>query len=139
MRFLKEIATISIVFLLSGCADGTAIRSGAVRPATNPQNVVVYVSPPKQTYDVVGIVSSESIGWTKQESIDKGIEELKRQAAFLGANGLILNMHETEINYSANTSGTVSANGQVSTSTKITESEGAEKMKATAIFTIGLN
>jgi hypothetical protein len=42
-------------------------------------------------YEVIGIVNASSdAGWTEQGSVDYAVEELKNQAAKLGANGVLL-------------------------------------------------
>ena len=86
---------ISILFLLGlliscATASGTALVTGKQRTATNPTNVVVYTEPPKN-YEVIGIVTASSdSGWTDQEDLEYAMEELKKQAAKIGANGVIL-------------------------------------------------
>jgi uncharacterized protein YbjQ (UPF0145 family) len=53
--------------------------------------VQLYVEPPKSSYEVIALVNASSAsGWTDQQSIDYAIDELKSQAAALGANGVIL-------------------------------------------------
>ena len=50
----------------------------------------LYVDPPAE-YDVIGIVSASSdAGWTEQGDVNYAIAELKRQAAKLGANGVLI-------------------------------------------------
>jgi uncharacterized protein YbjQ (UPF0145 family) len=58
--------------------------------------VVLYVEPPA-TFEVIGLVDASSdAGWTEQGSLDYAVKELKKQAAKLGANGvLILKTGET--------------------------------------------
>jgi len=48
------------------------------------------IEDPKK-YEVIGIVKASSdSGWTAQQEMDYAIAELKKQAAKLGANGVIL-------------------------------------------------
>jgi len=55
-----------------------------------PEQVKIYLDPPA-TFEVIGLVSASSgAGWTEQGSMDYAIEELKKQAAKLGANGVLL-------------------------------------------------
>ena len=50
----------------------------------------LYLEAPK-TYEGIGIVNASSdAGWTEQGSVDYAIEELKKQAAKLGANGVLI-------------------------------------------------
>ena len=93
----KLILAISVASLLSlfsffifSCASGTALVTGRQRPATNADEVVVYTEAPEK-YEVIGIVTASSdAGWTVQGSLDYAIAELKKQAAKIGANGIIL-------------------------------------------------
>lgn len=81
----------ALAILCAGCADGTAIATGnryAPAPATA---VRLYSEPPRANYEVVGLVQAESsTGASAQESMDYALDELKKQAASLGANGVLL-------------------------------------------------
>ena len=77
-------------FNLSGCATGTTLVTGVKRDATNFEQVKIYHTPPAN-YEVIAIVKASSeMGWTDQESLDMAVEEIKKQAAKVGANGIIL-------------------------------------------------
>lgn len=77
-------------FLIFSCASGTVLVTGTQRPATNADEVVVYTEAPEK-YEVIGIVTASSdAGWTAQGSLDYAIAELKKQAAKIGANGVIV-------------------------------------------------
>jgi len=79
-----------VIIFLSSCASGSHILTGQKRDSINPSQVKLYISPP-QKYEVIGIVNSSSdSGWTQQGDMDYAVEELKNQAARLGANGIIL-------------------------------------------------
>jgi hypothetical protein len=52
--------------------------------------VTLYLEPPAE-FEVIGLVSASSgAGWSEQGSVDYAVKELKKQAARLGANGLLL-------------------------------------------------
>jgi len=86
-----NLITILIASLmLISCASGTAIVTGTTRAAISPDKVKLYVQPPEE-YEVVAIVKASSdAGWTVQGSQDYAVQELKNQAAQIGANGVIL-------------------------------------------------
>lgn len=118
-------ASLSLALLLSACASGSAIVTGATRPATSPQAVQLYTTSPAK-YEVIALVKASSdAGWTSQDSVDYAIQELKAQAAKLGANGVL-----------------IKATGQVNSGTVITGSPGflygisatAESVSGEAIF-----
>lgn len=71
-------------------ATGSSIVTGTVRPGTHAEDVKLYLEEPKQ-YKVIGLVEASSdAGWTEQGSQDYAVGELKKQAAKLGANGVLL-------------------------------------------------
>lgn len=77
---------------LLGCGpSGSAVLTGARRPALSSEAVIVYLEPPTKKYEVVGLVTSRSVnGLTQQSDTQHATDELKRQAAKLGANGVLL-------------------------------------------------
>ncbi|MBR3568613.1 MAG: hypothetical protein IKN94_10115 [Salinivirgaceae bacterium] len=88
---MKHLFYIFIIclFLLS-CASGSVLVTGKQREATYPENVIIYSEAPSN-YEVIGIVTASSdMGWTEQGDLNYAIEELKKQAAKVGANGIIL-------------------------------------------------
>lgn len=89
----KIFSVIIMVFALLcviGCASGNALVTGTQRPATNPESVVIYTEAPEK-YEVIGIVnaSSDATG-SAQTDLNYTVAELKKQAAKIGANGIIL-------------------------------------------------
>jgi len=90
LRFLLLLSALSLGALLSGCSTGTHILTGPARPPIDEDQVVVYSVPPAH-YTVVGVVTAEAKGgWSKQGQMDSAVEELKAEAAKIGANGVIL-------------------------------------------------
>lgn len=85
---------ISIVLLsallVAACATGSSIVVGEVRAPINPNQVSLFLEAP-ENFEIIGIVNASSdAGWTEQGSVDYAVEELKNQAAKLGANGVLL-------------------------------------------------
>ena len=84
--FLLAVAVLAI----AACASGSAIVTGEKRPPVPREQVKLYLDPPAE-FEVIGIVSASSdAGWTEQGSVNHAIAELKKQAAKLGANGVLL-------------------------------------------------
>jgi len=78
------------IVLISGCATGSSIVVGKVRGAIDSSQVKLYLERP-DSYETIGIVKASSdAGWTEQDSVDYAVEELKNQAAKLGANGVLI-------------------------------------------------
>jgi len=90
MRFVKIITIFFFLIILFGCATGSSIVTGKVRPAINSSEVKIYLDLPSQ-YETIGIVEASSdIEFSTQAAQDRVINELKAQAAKIGANGVLL-------------------------------------------------
>ena len=86
----KNILVYLMLLILTGCASGSSIVVGAVRDPIDPNQVKLYLEAPAN-YEVIGIVKASSdAGWTEQDPVNYAVEELKNQAAKLGANGVFI-------------------------------------------------
>jgi hypothetical protein len=75
---------------LFNCVGGSAVITGNVRPAIDPSEVKIYLEPPSQ-YEIIGIVEASSdVEFSSQAAQDRVMTELKKQAAKIGANGVLL-------------------------------------------------
>ena len=89
-NLIKIILVYLLLLILAGCATGSAIVVGQVRDPIDSNTVKLYLETP-ENYEVIGIVKASSdAGWTEQDSVNYAVEELKNQAAKLGANGVFL-------------------------------------------------
>ena len=92
MRILRVIIIVLSVFVLLSCstAKGTVIVTGQTRPAITPTEVKLYLDPPTQ-YETIGLIEAScDVDTTAQKAQDMVIDELKKQAAKVGANGVLL-------------------------------------------------
>ena len=93
--FMQRIISMKYIYLLivlflAGCASGSSIVVGEAREAIASSQVKLYLEIP-ENYEIIGIVTASSdAGWTEQRSVDYAVEELKNQAAKLGANGVLI-------------------------------------------------
>lgn len=86
----KNVLVSLILLILTGCASGSAIVVGQAREPIDPNKVKLYLEAPAN-YEVIGLVKASSdAGWTEQDSVNYAVEELKNQAAKLGANGVFI-------------------------------------------------
>ena len=86
----RTIVALSFLVALLGCATGSSIVTGKVRPAISPSEVKIYLDPPSQ-FETIGIVEASSeVEFSSQAAQDRAINELKKQAAKIGANGVLL-------------------------------------------------
>lgn len=103
----KTTLFFSILFciLAIGCASGTALVTGTKRDAINSDEVIIYPELP-ENYEIIGIVSASSDwGWTQQDCLNYAIQELKKQAAKIGANGIVIENTKKTIFDEQNVSG----------------------------------
>jgi uncharacterized protein YbjQ (UPF0145 family) len=85
-----NILGVLAVIILAGCATGTALVTGEKRAPISPDQVRIFNSPPAQ-FEVIATVQAQSdAGMTMQQKQDSALEELKAQAAKVGANGLLI-------------------------------------------------
>lgn len=83
-------AALIVACMVIGCASGSVVLTGTKRPPVSPTEVKLYTKAPAE-YEVIGIVKASSeMGMTEQGSMDYAVEELKKQAASVGANGVLL-------------------------------------------------
>ncbi|HKY22543.1 MAG TPA: hypothetical protein VJM31_15125 [Vicinamibacterales bacterium] len=89
-RLISRLLLGLAVLVSAGCASGTAIVTGTARSPIFPGEVKLYLQPPKE-FEIIGLVhASSDAGWTDQGAMDYAVQELKVQAAKLGANGVLL-------------------------------------------------
>jgi hypothetical protein len=82
-----------VIAALSGCASSQVAVVGRVRPAISQDLVQIYLEPPASKYDEIANLSASSrwsYSMTAEGKADKVIERLKKDAAKLGANGILL-------------------------------------------------
>ena len=89
-RTFKTVIVIFFCAVLSGCAVGSSIITGNVRPAISESEVKIYIDAPTQ-YETIGIVEASSdVEFSRQAAQDRVINQLKLRAAKMGANGVFL-------------------------------------------------
>lgn len=81
-----------VAVLLAACANTSHVITGKPRAAIDPSQVILYnVAPPK--YEEIAVIdasSQMSLAFGDQNKMDAVIGRLKKEAASLGANGVLL-------------------------------------------------
>jgi hypothetical protein len=78
---------------VAGCVSSHVAVVGHARPAISPDQVQIFLQPPESPYEQIANLSASSGGsfaLTAAGKIDKVVERLKKEAAKLGANGILL-------------------------------------------------
>lgn len=107
---MKQLIILCMTLFLVGCTTGSALVTGVKRDPVDPSQVTIYRSAPDTKFEHIGIVKSEAEEmFSQQEALDRAVEELKKQAAKIGANGVILSgmgeKYETYSGYTPHASG----------------------------------
>ena len=89
-------ATILVISLIAGCASGSALVVGETRPAIDDHTTVeILTKMPDGAEEIAILKASSDSGFTQQGSLDYAVEELKKQAAKLGSNAVVITGRET--------------------------------------------
>jgi hypothetical protein len=77
---------------VAGCSTSSHVLIGTPRAPIEPASVHIYTVPPPKYEQIATLdaTSQGSLALTSQQNMDKAIERLKREAARLGANGVLL-------------------------------------------------
>lgn len=97
MRFINFLLFALVIISATGCTimDGNAIVIGNTRAAILPEEVRLYRSAPDSFEEIAIVSASAGHDFQKSSSLmNSAIDRLKKEAAKIGANGVIL----TEIN-----------------------------------------
>ena len=74
----------------AGCASTSKVMLGPARAPVDPASVQVYSAPPPGAREIAQLESSSAVGFGTQGQTDAALARLKREAAALGANGVVL-------------------------------------------------
>ncbi|PYK81975.1 MAG: hypothetical protein DME37_03440 [Verrucomicrobia bacterium] len=90
-HLLHSGAAILLASFISGCATHVTMI-GPARPPISPAAVRIYENPPRHYQQIAIINSSAGTTWLFPDrgSLDEAIADLRREAAALGANGVLL-------------------------------------------------
>lgn len=78
------------VALLAGCASSSKVMLGQARAPIDPAQVQVYSNAPVGSVEIAQLESTSAAGFGTQGQTDAAVQRLKREAAKLGANGVVI-------------------------------------------------
>ncbi len=87
---LRSATLLLLALALSACAGTSKVMLGQARPPVDPAQVRIYTTPPPGSVEIAQLESSSAVGFGTQGQTDAAVARLKREAAALGANGVIL-------------------------------------------------
>ena len=100
---MKVLAIAAAILVGAALSSGSEVMIGKARPAISPDEVKIYTpaNPPEHYEEIAIITNRDGGGWvpSQKSKTKRLIKKLKKQAAALGANGIILtdmsNVEET--------------------------------------------
>jgi len=87
---IRWIALTAMLLAAAGCASTSKVMLGRARAPIDPALVQIYSTPPAGSLEIAQLESSSAVGFGTQGQTDAAVARLKREAAALGANGVIL-------------------------------------------------
>ncbi|WP_454828279.1 hypothetical protein [Pseudoxanthomonas wuyuanensis] len=87
---LRLVAMLALAAVLGGCAGSSKVMLGQPRPPVDPAQVQIYRTPPAGSLEIAQLESTSAVGFGTQGQTDAAVARLKREAAALGANGVVL-------------------------------------------------
>jgi len=83
-------ALLGLALVSAGCASTSKVMLGQARAPVDPATVQIYSTPPAGSQEIAQLESASAVGFGTQGQTDAAVMRLKREAAALGANGVIL-------------------------------------------------
>ena len=96
MKHAFFLLLLAMAAVLTGCASGSALVTGQTRSAIEDHTAVsILTEMPEGAEEIAIVKASSDSGLTQQGSLDYAVDELKRQAAKVGANAVVLTGRDT--------------------------------------------
>lgn len=89
-RKMRWVTIAAALLVLAGCASTSRVMLGQARAPVDPAQVQVYSTPPSGSVEIAQLESSSAVGFGTQGQTDAALARLKKDAAALGANGIVL-------------------------------------------------
>ena len=93
MNLIRAVVCVFAPFVLAACAvtHETSMLVGTPRAPTTPEQVRLYTSPPKKYTEIALIFSDAAYDFMDTQALlDTAVLNAKREAAEIGANGILL-------------------------------------------------
>lgn len=87
---MRWAAVATVLLVAAGCASTSRVMLGQARAPIDPATVQIYSTPPAGSVEIAQLESSSAVGFGTQGQTDAAVARLKREAAALGANGVLL-------------------------------------------------
>jgi hypothetical protein len=133
-KIFRALVTCALPVIISACASSHVIV-GQTRTPIQPDQVKVYLQPPAK-YETIALLEANDMGangFSQQSRVNKVMKRLKKEAASLGANGIVLQGMGSEYAGSVG-SGFATGNGGFATGMGWSAAQMRKVGQATAIY-----
>lgn len=86
----RAIVPLLLAAALAACAGTSKVMLGQARAPIDPAQVRVYGNAPPGSIEIAQLEATSAVGFGTQGQTDAAVARLKREAAALGANGVVL-------------------------------------------------
>lgn len=88
---MKSLGILALIAILAGCST-SSVLVGKARPPINPAAVKVYLTAPPKYEEIALVTATSESSWaiSDQGKMNAVMEGLKKEAAKVGANGILL-------------------------------------------------
>jgi len=90
MTIIRLAVALLLASALGACASSSKVMLGRSYAPVDPSQVRIYTTPPPGSVEIAQLESSSAMGFGTQGQTDAAVDRLKREAAALGANGVVL-------------------------------------------------
>lgn len=90
MKRIPRGLLLPLLLTLAGCAGTSTMMIGQARPPIDTAAVRIYHARPDGAIDIAELDARSAVGFGTQGQRDAAVERLRREAAALGANGVLL-------------------------------------------------
>ena len=87
---MRIAALAAVLLAAAGCASTSKVMLGQARTPIDPALVQVYSTPPPGSVEIAQLESASAVGFGTQGQTHAAVARLKREAAALGANGVVI-------------------------------------------------
>jgi len=88
---IRNVAMVAVIAaLVASCASSSKVMLGPVHAPIDPAQVQVYSNVPVGAVEIAQLESISAAGFGTQGQTDAAVQRLKREAAKLGANGVVI-------------------------------------------------
>lgn len=131
---MRKLLLVSLSVALAACAS-SHVLVGKARAPISPDQVQVYLQPPPGAETIALLEANDmgANGFSQQSRVNKVMKRLKKEAADLGANGIVLQGMGSEYAGSVGT-GFASGNGGFATSMGFSAAQMRKTGQAVAVY-----